>query len=196
MITTPLGSVLTLRQIQLSMADGAILGFLIYIICFFIRFKRYKVFHNVCLCLLFAYAGFLIATTQEILLPMGWSVSAGQTQRAFSAIGWNPFVFFNAAGRFPNLKEFFQHVGYGFFLLAPLGILAPLLNKRYRFWRTALLGLLVSLSIEALQLVTNLLGGARMVKMEDVLLNTLGCAAAYLLFLGARRLFRLIEKKA
>ena len=79
MITTPLRSVLTLRQIQLSMADGAILGLVVYVICFFIRFKRKKLFQNICLCLLFAYVGFLVAVTQQILLPMGWHVSAGQT---------------------------------------------------------------------------------------------------------------------
>lgn len=201
MITTPLGSVLTLRQIQLSMADGAILGLFVYVVCFFIWFKRKKLFHNVCLCLLFAYVGFLVAVTQQILLPMGWHVSAGQTKYVFSTIRWDPFssaaqIFHNCITYHHNLNAFFRIVGGNFLLLMPLGILAPLLSRRYRFWRTFLLGLLVSLSIEALQLVTNLLGGARTVEMEDVLLNTLGCAVAYLVFLGVRKLFRIIDKKA
>lgn len=201
MIITPLGSVLTLREIQLSLADGAILGLVLYVICFFIRFKRKKLFQNVCLCLLFAYVGFLVAATQQILLPMGWSCSAEHTKFVFSTIRWEPFssaaqIFYNCITYHHNLKTFFWIVGGNFLILMPLGVLAPLLSRKYRFWRTLLLGLIVSLSIEMLQLVTNLLGGARTVEMEDVLLNTLGCAVAYLVFLGVRKLFRVIEKKA
>lgn len=201
MIITPLGSVLTLREIQLSLADGAILGLVLYVICFFIRFKRKKLFQNVCLCLLFAYVGVLVAATQQILLPMGWSCSAEHTKFVFSTIRWDPFssaaqIFYNCITYHHNLKTFFWIVGGNFLMLMPLGVLAPLLSRKYRFWRTLLLGLIVSLSIETLQLATNLLGGARTVEMEDVLLNTLGCAVAYLVFLGVRKLFRVIEKKA
>ncbi len=201
MITTPLGSTFTLQRITLSMADGALLGLLVYVVCFFITFKRKKVFHNVCLCLLFCYAGFLAAATQQLILPMGWHVSAAQTRYVFASINWNPFssgwnILQNCIRYHHSLDEFFRVVGGNFALLMPLGVLAPLLNKKFRFWRTAALGLTVAVAIEALQLAGNLLGGARSVEMEDVLLNTLGCMAAYLVFLGVRKLFRLIEKKA
>lgn len=72
-------------------------------------------------------------------------------------------------------------------VFAPLGLLPPLLWKPWRrFFPTLILGGLCSLFIEVVQ---PLVGRSR--DIDDLILNTLGCAAGYLFFV----LFRCMRKR-
>jgi glycopeptide antibiotics resistance protein len=71
-----------------------------------------------------------------------------------------------------------QIVG-NFLMLLPLGIYLPLLYKRTsHFLLVFLLGLLVSALIEFLQLITSY----RSADVDDVLLNTMGACAGYIIY--------------
>jgi glycopeptide antibiotics resistance protein len=64
----------------------------------------------------------------------------------------------------------------------PLGILAPMLSRRWRTWPQALaLGLAISLSVELVQLALSLAMGFpwRVADVDDVLLNTAGTLVGF-----------------
>lgn len=75
-------------------------------------------------------------------------------------------------------------------MTVPFGLGLPLFT-RFRFWRVAGAGLLLSLAIEALQFVTGAIAGTtfRIADINDVLFNTAGAAIGYLLLALAVRLF-------
>ena len=73
----------------------------------------------------------------------------------------------------------------GMFL--PIGFFTALLWRRGRLWRSTLVGFLASLSIETLQLFVN-----RSTDVDDLILNTVGAAAGYLLY----RLVRAVAPRA
>ncbi len=73
-----------------------------------------------------------------------------------------------------------------FFMLFPLGVYLPLLYKRIiNFFTVAFTALLVSLSIELMQLATNF----RIADINDVILNSTGAAAGFIVFWLLRMLF-------
>lgn len=74
-------------------------------------------------------------------------------------------------------------------LFIPMGFLLPVLftNMR-RFGYVVLTGCLVSVSIESTQWLSRFFSIYRFVDIDDVLLNTLGTAAGYLLFRISRQL--------
>ena len=75
-------------------------------------------------------------------------------------------------------------------LFVPLGLFLPLLWKKAQGWRTPALGLGLSLLIEFIQLFID-----RGCDVNDLILNTMGAAAGFLLFLLLRAFFpRLVEK--
>ncbi|SHI58182.1 Glycopeptide antibiotics resistance protein [Clostridium cavendishii DSM 21758] len=84
-----------------------------------------------------------------------------------------------------GFKIFLRNVGGNFILLMPIAIIVPLFFKRFRnFKNIVLLGLIVSIGIEALQFIENYLNiGIRAVDIDDVILNTLGVAIGYGLYL-------------
>jgi glycopeptide antibiotics resistance protein len=64
-------------------------------------------------------------------------------------------------------------------MLLPLGIYIPLLYPKLSgFFTVLFIGFLVSLTIETLQLVTSF----RSADVDDILLNTVGCGAGYIIF--------------
>ena len=72
------------------------------------------------------------------------------------------------------------------FMLFPLGIYLPLLYKRItNFFTVTFAALLASLSIELMQLATNF----RIADINDVILNTAGAAAGFIVFWLLRMLF-------
>ena len=73
----------------------------------------------------------------------------------------------------------------GMFL--PIGFFTALLWRRGRLWRSTLVGFLTSLSIETIQLFID-----RGTDLDDLILNTVGAAAGYLLY----RLIRTIAPRA
>jgi len=71
--------------------------------------------------------------------------------------------------------HFLENVVGNVFLFLPLGILLPLISKRFKsFIRIFLFGLLFSLSIEILQWISRQYGVYRSVDIDDVILNVIG----------------------
>lgn len=72
------------------------------------------------------------------------------------------------------------------FMLFPLGIYLPLLYRRLNnFFKVVIAALLVSMAIELMQLATNF----RVTDINDVILNTAGAAAGFIVFWLLRLLF-------
>lgn len=76
-------------------------------------------------------------------------------------------------------------------LLIPFGFGLPFITP-FRMKQVVLLGFLLSITIELLQLITGLMAGVtfRVTDINDVIFNTLGAAIGYFLFLGFMRLYR------
>ncbi len=68
-------------------------------------------------------------------------------------------------------------------LFLPLGILLPLLFRRFRsLLRVVLLAAFLSLSIETIQFFSAFIGNFRAVDIDDVLLNTFGAFVGFVIF--------------
>jgi glycopeptide antibiotics resistance protein len=77
------------------------------------------------------------------------------------------------------------------FLFVPFGIFLPLISKKFRsLGKVFLFGLLFSLLIETLQLVSRQMGVYRSVDIDDVILNVFGTVCGYvlvsMLYLGSQ----------
>ena len=192
--TTPLGSVANGTFLYVSEADAMIVGFLAYLVCYFVCFRRKRLFENGCLALLFVYVSLVLSMTQTILFPWAIQVSAQATAEHLQAIQWVPFASMSQVLHYcfvhNDYYSFFKLVVGNFVALMPLGILVPLLRKQMRLPAVSLMALLASVALEGMQLLTNILGGrVRAVELDDVILNAAGCIVAYLVLAGCRRLF-------
>jgi VanZ family protein len=79
----------------------------------------------------------------------------------------------------PSRREALHQIGGNLALLAPLGVLLPLLSRRFRgVFRLTFCVLLVSLVIETMQ--GTVISG-RSFDVDDIVLNTLGGLLAYLI---------------
>ncbi|MGD6940680.1 VanZ family protein [Cytobacillus gottheilii] len=76
------------------------------------------------------------------------------------------------------------NVGGNILLLMPLGFLAPILWREFRhFKKVILLSLVVSITIELLQLLESSFGrGGRVTDIDDVICNVLGAIIGYLIY--------------
>lgn len=79
-------------------------------------------------------------------------------------------------------KTFDRQIAGNFIMLLPLGIYVPLLYRKFRklsgFSAVLLISFLTSVGIEALQLATSY----RSTDVDDVILNTLGACAGFLIY--------------
>ncbi|QWH28907.1 VanZ family protein [Bacillus mycoides] len=77
-----------------------------------------------------------------------------------------------------------RNVGGNVLLLMPLGFLAPLIwNKFKKVKNTILLGFIISVSIELLQLIESLVSGwGRITDIDDVICNVLGSIIGYSIY--------------
>lgn len=101
--------------------------------------------------------------------------------------GWSFRFYYNKP-----VSEALQQLGGNLLLLAPLGVLLPVVSTRLRGpVRLTLLGCLISLAIESAQ---GLLVTGRAFDIDDVILNTSGVLLAYLLI--GRRVSYLVRGKA
>ena len=75
----------------------------------------------------------------------------------------------------------------------PLGLFIPIISKRLRkAWKVIMLGTLLSLTVELLQLVTRV-GSC---DVDDIILNTFGTMVGYLLFCSCNYVWRKTYGKA
>lgn len=77
-----------------------------------------------------------------------------------------------------NIRYFIVNLIGNVFIFAPIGFLLPCCSKKRGFWRTIGIGFGVSLSIELIQLAL-----PRCSDVDDLLLNTLGTALGYGLYI-------------
>ena len=99
-------------------------------------------------------------------------------------LGYSRGCFRLAFGEQPTIKAFcFRNTLGNLALLLPLGILLPLVSKRFlTLKRVLLLALCLSLSIETIQFVLRFFGNLRTVDIDDVILNTLGACLGFAVF--------------
>lgn len=136
-----------------------------------------------------AFFFYLLAVVSMTLFPL-W---IGHGHGLHGPINFEPIV---QTVRMFQLRPAFalKNVSGNLALLAPLGLLLPLLWPRFRSAaRTVLIGLIVSLGIETLQY---LLPGIRITDIDDVILNTLGVAAGYALYHAWRPALTRFEPKS
>ena len=117
-------------------------------------------------------------------------ISGFHTDVRLDEINWTPFV-----GMLDILRDGWScysvsNILGNILLFLPLGFLAPVVSPRLgRFWKTALLGLGVSLWIECTQLFLT-----RGTDVDDLILNTAGAMLGFALYALCRRVFpRLAE---
>ena len=146
------------------------------------RRRRVRVMHVVCICLLTLYMSAVFTITG--LTPMSGGV---RLNVQLSDVNLVPFV-----GMAGIIRASVEH-GESLFaitnllgnvaMFVPLGLLLPLLWKRYRrLYKTVLFCLAVTLGIEIIQLFLS-----RGSDIDDVILNVLGGMVGYGLFLLLRR---------
>ena len=69
------------------------------------------------------------------------------------------------------------------FLLFPLGVMLPIINERFlSVGKTVLFGFILTVSIESIQLLSQLVGNVRAFDIDDIILNTLGCLLGIIFF--------------
>lgn len=126
------------------------------------------------LCLLCAYG---VALGWQILAPIaGWH-PLDFLHRGMTAVNLTPFatlrLFYRAGGTAAKINLLGNLL-----VFVPLGLLPPIIWKKLRRFVPGILpGFLFSLTVECLQYFTG-----RSVDIDDLLLNTLGAAAGWLLW--------------
>lgn len=143
----------------------------------------------------FGFALYILALIGVTLFPLEIRFG-GETIPAFSqAINYMPLrsIIKDVAevghGHFSTafqIKLILRNVGGNFILLLPIGFLLPILFRNINSFRKILIiGFLFSLSIEILQFFENFFRIAfpRIVDVDDLILNTLGTAVGYTLYI-------------
>jgi glycopeptide antibiotics resistance protein len=123
---------------------------------------------------------YLVGVVKKVLLPLplnGNAIGGG--------VPWHDYI---------NLTPF-QNTDVGddmapnVLLFVPLGVLLPLLARVRPAWRATLIGLLVSVSVETVQFVTDVtLRAGHAADINDVISNTAGALLGFLLLRLALRL--------
>ena len=88
--TTPFGSYFSFSTISLSVPDAMILAFIVFLVCWRLKFRNNSTLKTTLKGLLFLYVGALLALTQVLVLPGGWHLSAGNTAYVLSLIQFDP----------------------------------------------------------------------------------------------------------
>lgn len=173
---------------------GALLGLVLFGIAYPISLRKKPPKIRLYYGLLCIYIGVLIFLTMLFAPPWDWNVSQEASWMIVRDVNLNPFIYtaeiFKNCTAKGSYTEFIVLAGGNLALLAPLGILMPLISEKYsigklRILRIFGLSLLISVCIEALQLLWNILLGAslRTVEIDDVIFNVTGCVLTYLIFM-------------
>lgn len=185
------------------MIYGMIFGFALFVPCYFLFFKKriQSTAKKIYTALLFTYVGALIFLTMLFAPPWSWDISSDGTWWCISRINLEPIEssleIYKNCEMYGDFKSFYVLIGGNLALLMPLGILLPLINKKIKLVWITLISMGVAFSIEALQLLNNILLGSplRTVEIDDFILNSAGCIIAYLIFAVFRFIFKSLYKK-
>lgn len=142
----------------------------------------------------FAFTVYILALVGVTLLPIEIIFKGGAVHASGTAINYIPFqsiardVAEVGRGHFSTafqIELLIKNVGGNFILLMPLGFLLPILsNKVESIKKILIIGFAVSLSIELFQLLEDYSGlaFARIVDIDDIILNTSGAVLGYIIY--------------
>ena len=162
---------------------------LLYLLFVFITFRRkqHDIYEGFVLASFFVYLFFVLQLTGYFILFKEIS-SHGWWNNMIQRVNRSDHVNFTLFKTINIYSLTGKQVAGNFVMLLPLGIYLPLLYQKLRkvsgFFTVTLISLMVSVGIEVLQLATNY----RSCDVDDVMLNTLGGTAGFILF----QLLRLI----
>ena len=181
--------------------EGMLVGMILFLMWYPFSFRKNKFFRNLCIASLFVYVGAVVSLTMIYAPPWNWNISKNHTTYALSCVTLTPFessiqIFRNCQSS-GDYFDFIWLIGGNIIMLMPLGILVPLINPKYGIIRITILAATVSLSVELLQLSSNLLLGRvlRAVEIDDFIQNTVGCILAYVVFYLMRAMYYRIKIK-
>lgn len=179
--------------------EGMLVGLVLFCMWYPFTFKKNTLFRNICIFCMFVYVGAIVSLTMVYAPPQNWNITEHTTRQAIWGINLQPLQssldIYRNCRRMGDYSDFIRLVGGNTVMLMPLGILVPILNKKFTLIKTALLGMAVSLSIEILQLGANILLGKilRTVEIDDFIQNSLGCIAGYIIFFVGRKIYHRVK---
>lgn len=171
-----------------------ILGIPILIISMLIMFlwqkkkgKQIKATRYFIIFILGVYILLLIGVT---LFPMRLGINMGNS---YLAVNYIPFkstiddIATIGKGSFSvgfDIKLLMRNIGGNILLLLPIGILFPVLWDKFRNLKSTIVaGIIISIVIESIQLIQNILMlGIRVVDIDDVIFNIIGVVIGYYIF--------------
>lgn len=170
------------------MSDKLLVLSLLLLAVFIIRWsilrRRTTLCHEVGLILLGIYGFFLSCLTVNYQAIMTGAFSRGTTYNLVPLEGIRDILAQGMTGYAMN------NIAGNILLFAPLGFFLPLLWRRWTLLRTTATGMVLSGGIELLQYYTR-----RGADIDDILLNTVGAAAGYILFCVFRALAPRLHKR-
>lgn len=166
------------RVAGLVLSVGLLYGWIIF---FTVRRKQEHLLQVIIQSSFFVYVFAVLQLTGYFILfkeisSSGWWNKMDHRIDTHDHVNFTPFRTINIYDKYDK-----QVLG-NFVMLLPLGIYIPLLYRRLRkfsgFFAVLLISFLVSVGIEVLQLATNY----RSADVDDVILNTLGACAGFLVY--------------
>ena len=162
---------------QIALVAGALL-FFIWVIMSIRKRKQESFFDILVQSSFYVYIFSVLTLTGYFVLfnhvsTHGWWNRVEHRVSSHDGVNLTPFLFLKARHLFT-----YDVVG-NFFMLLPLGIYLPLLYRHLKnFFTVTFVAMLVSVSIELMQLSTNF----RITDVDDVVLNTAGAAVGFILY--------------
>lgn len=184
------------------MINGMLVGIITYILVYPFFFHNKTLWRKIITGLIFIYGGALAFLTMIYNPPKYWDITLQGLVLAIKNIDYIPFIstitIFKNSQSINYYKDFIVLIGGNLIMLTPIALLFPLLNRdKYDIKQVTLLAFYLSLTIELLQLITNILINdiARTVEIDDLIQNVSGCVIAYFLF-NKLEIINFIDKTA
>lgn len=181
--------------------EGMLVGLVLFAMWYPFAFKKNKLHRNACIACLFVYIGAVVSLTMIYTPPSNWRLSEQSIRYALWMVNLRPFEssieIFNNCKQMGDYSDFIRLVGGNTVMLLPLGILVPLLNRKFNWWRITLLGISVAFTIEFLQLGSNVLLNKilRTVEIDDFIQNSVGCIIGYILLCIGRWIYFVYKRR-
>ena len=166
--------------LNVSLLDSLIIGAVFYII--FLPFTiRKGLKKNIFYFLVFLYCSFLFFLTIPIVLQPYPETFILKFKWALSEIIWNPFY---SVSSIHSTVDLIKLIGGNFCLLMPISVFQVINNNNYSQKKILLLVLSISIGIESLQFIGNIVIGYsyRTVELLDVILNVSGALLCFTVF--------------
>ena len=173
--------------LNISLLDSLILGAVFYII--FLPFTVKKGLQkNIFYLLVFLYCSFLFFLTIPIVLQPYPETFLLKFKWALSEIIWNPFY---SVSSIHSTVDLIKLIGGNFCLLMPISVFQVVSNNKYSWKKILLIVLSISIGIESLQFIGNIVIGYsyRTVELLDLILNVSGAMICFTVFKKVKNSF-------